>query len=213
MRKECFGSLPFSALGIFLFIHMKGYYNIIMENNRTYQTRKLITLALLSAIAYAISFISFPIFPAAGYLKLDFGNVFIMLAGFLYGPIEGIAVCLIKELFACLNSTTACTGEIANFIMTSSFIIVPSIMYKYRKGIKSVIISFAIACAIGTAVALPTNRFIVFPLYMKSMAEKMFNDAFWFVLGFNLIKTASISIVTVLMYKRLSTFLKKINAK
>ncbi len=176
-------------------------------------TKKLVTLALFTALAYLLSFLSFPIFPATPYLKLDFGNVFIMLSGFLFGPIEAIAVTLVKELLALLNSTSGGVGEIANFLMTSSFVLLPSILYRLKKGIKTVALSLSGACIIGTAVSALVNRFIVFPLYMGSAAAGVFSSAFWFVLGFNLIKTVSISVVTVLLYKRLSKFLSKIEAK
>ena len=66
------------------------------NSNKKNPTKKLVALALFTALAFIFSFWSFPIFPAAPFLKLDFGNVFIMLSGFLFGPIEAIAVTLIK---------------------------------------------------------------------------------------------------------------------
>ncbi len=180
---------------------------------KTISTKKLVTLALFTALAYIVSFLSFPIFPATPYLKLDFGNVFIMLCGFLFGPFEAIAVTLVKELLALLNTTSGGVGEIANFLMTSSFVLLPSVLYRFKKGIKTVALSLGGACAIGTAVSALVNRFIVFPLYMGDAAADVFGSVFWFVIAFNVIKTVAISIVTVLLYKRLSGFLKKIEVK
>ena len=62
---------------------------------------------------------------------------------------------------------------------------------------------------IATGVALLTNRFINFPLYMGAGAAKVFAESFWFILAFNLVKTVAISILTLLLYKRLSNFLKR----
>ncbi len=187
-----------------------------MKNNRTNKkipTKKLVALALFTAFAFVFSFWSFPIFPATPYLKLDFGNVFIMLSGFLFGPVEAIGVTLVKELLALTNTTSGGVGEIANFIMTSSFVILPSVVYRFRKGIKTVALSLSGACVIGTTVSAFVNRFIVFPLYMGEAAAAVFNSAFWFVIGFNLIKTVAISVVTVLLYKRLSRFLTKFEVR
>ena len=92
---------------------------------------------------------------------------------------------------------------------TTAFILLPSIVYQFRKGLCWVIPCLVAACFIGTGAALLTNRFITFPLYMKGAAAAVFADVFWFIVGFNLIKTASISLLTVLLYKRLSNFLKK----
>ena len=166
-------------------------------------------MGLFVALSYVLSFFEFPVFPATPYLKLDFCNVFIMLPAFLLGPVEGILVCALKEILSLIDSSSGGVGEIANFLMTSAFILLPSIVYQFRKGFKTVALSLAGACFIGTGVALLANRFIVFPLYMGGAAPAVFNSAFWYVLAFNLIKTASISIVTVLLYKRLSIFLKK----
>ena len=184
-----------------------------MLNRKFFSTKKLVTMALFVAISYILSFLSFSIFPQASYMKLDFGNVFILMPALAIGPIEGIVICLLKELLCLINSTTAGTGELANFIMTSSYIIIPAIVYKYKKGIASVIISLCAACAVGTTVATLTNRFIIFPLYMGDAAAGVFASVFWLVIAFNVIKTVSISLVSFITYKRLSGFLKKISVK
>ena len=57
-----------------------------------WSTRQLVTMALLCAIAILLSFVEFPIFPAAPYLKYDASFVAVMVAGFAYGPASGVAV-------------------------------------------------------------------------------------------------------------------------
>ncbi len=178
---------------------------------RRFTTKRLVLMGLFVALSYVISFLEFPIFPATPYLKLDFCNVFILLPAFLLGPVEGVLVCGLKEILSLIDSSSGGAGEVANFLMTSAYILLPAILYQFRKGFKTVACSLAGACVIGTATALLVNRFIVFPLYMGDAAAGVFSGAFWFVLAFNLIKTASISVVTVLLYKRLSVFLKKKN--
>ena len=180
---------------------------------KRFSTRRLVALALFTAMAYVISMLSFPIFPATPYLKLDFGNVFILLSAFLFGPIEGIVVCLLKEVLSLINSSSGGVGEIANFLMTTGYILIPAIVYRCKKGLKAVLFSLVAACFFGTAVALVANRWIVFPLYMKDAAAGVFASVFWFVTAFNLIKTASIGVVSFLLYKRLSGFMKKIAVK
>ena len=69
--------------------------------------------------------------------------------------------------------------------------------------------SLAGACVIATTVSLMVNH-ILFPMYMGESGEQLFYDAFWLIALFNIIKTVSISVLTVLLYKRLSNFLKKI---
>ena len=61
-------------------------------------TRQIVGTALFAALSFAVSLLEFPIFPAASFLKLDFSAVFVLLGGFMYGPIAGIIVCAVKEL-------------------------------------------------------------------------------------------------------------------
>ena len=184
-----------------------------------FTAKRIAFMSVFVALSYAVSFLEIPL-PLFGaeFLKLDLGNVFIVLISFLLGPLEGVLVCLMKEGLRCLTSTSLCAGELANFIITSSYLLFPSILYKYRKTLKTVIISLAVACLIATAVALLGNRFLIFPtfalllggtIYGMSVAEAF--SAFWVALVvFNLIKTVAVSVLTLLLYKRLSNFLKKL---
>ena len=176
---------------------------------KRFSAKRIALMAVFVALSFAISLLDFPIFPTTPFLKLDFGNVFILLIGFLLGPIEGIMVCAVKESLRILVSTSGGIGELANMLMTSSYILLPSVVYHFRKGIKTVAWTLAVACVIGTATALFANRFINFPLYMGDGAKSVFKEVFWFIVAFNIIKTVSISVLTLLLYKRLSNFLKK----
>ncbi len=174
-----------------------------------FSAKRLALMAVFVALSYAVSWFEIPIFPATPFLKLDLGNVFILLISFLLGPIEGVIVCLLKEGLRALGSSSGGVGEIANILMTSSYILLPSIAYHFRKGFKTVLWALAAACLLGTVAALLSNRFINFPLYMGDGAASFFAEVFWYVAAFNLIKTVSVSLLTVLLYKRLSNFLKK----
>ncbi len=177
---------------------------------RRLSAKRLAVMAVFVALSYAVSFLEIPLFPSAPFLKLDFGNAFILLIGFLLGPIEGMVVCLIKEGLRMLSSTSGGVGEIANILVTWAYILLPSILYRFHKGLRVVIPSLALACLLGTATALLSNRFINFPLYMGENALSAFREFFWIIVAFNLIKTAAVSVLTILLYKRLSKFLKKL---
>ncbi len=177
---------------------------------KRFSAKRIALMAVFSALSFAISLLDFPIFPATPFLKLDFGNVFILLISFLLGPVEGVMVCAVKESLRILVSTSGGIGELANMLVTSSYILLPSIVYHFRKGFKTVAWTLSVACLIGTGVALLANRYINFPLYMGAGAAAVFAQVFWFIVAFNLIKTVVISVLTLLLYKRLSNFLKKI---
>ncbi len=183
-----------------------------------FTTKRLVLMAVFVALSYAVSFLEIPMpLFGANFLKLDFGNVFIVLISFLLGPIEGVVVCLLKEGLRCLTSSSMCAGEIANFIVTSAYILLPSILYKVKRSLKTVLITLSASCLIATGVALLANRFIIFPTYAYLFGGNIFGmtvqeafSAFWVaVLLFNLIKTVAVGLLTLLVYKRLSNAFKK----
>lgn len=175
-------------------------------------TQKTVGIALFSALAFVVSLLEFPIFPAAPFLKLDFSAVFILLGGFMYGPIAGIIICAIKELIRfIMGSATGGVGEIANFLVITSLIIIPTIVYRFKKGLPIVIITLIAGALTMTAAALVSNRFIMFPLYMGESAVAVFNSVWYYIIFFNLIKGFAVSAIVFLLYKRVSWLFKKIN--
>ena len=180
-----------------------------------FSAKRLALMAVFVALAFSVSIVSFSLFPSTPvfFLELDFGNVFILLISFLLGPIEGVIVCVLKESLRIFAGITGGVGELANMLMTSAFLLLPAIVYQYRKTLKAVVLSLSGACVIGTIAALLINRFITFPLFgevfLHTDGVALFFANFWLIVAFNLIKTTAISVVTLLLYKRLSNFLKR----
>ena len=177
-----------------------------------FSSKRLALMAIFVALSFSVSLLSFSLFPASPvfFLELDFGNVFILLISFLLGPVEGVIVCVLKETLRIFAGSTGGIGELANMLMTSAYILLPSIVYQYKKGIKWVVVTLIAACFIGTGAALLVNRFITFPLFLGEDGVAVFEEGFWLIVAFNLIKTVSIGIMTLLLYKRLSNFIKHI---
>lgn len=185
---------------------------------KRFSTKRLALMAIFVALSYAVSFLEIPLpLFGASFLKLDFGNVFIVLISFALGPIEGISVCFLKEGLRALSSSSLCAGELANFLITSVYILLPSWCYLYKRTLKTVVITLSVSCLTATGMALLVNRFLVFPTYAYLFGGSIFGmtvqeafAAFWIaVLLFNLLKTVLIGLLTMLLYKRLSNILKK----
>ena len=66
-----------------------------------FTVKNLAGMGVFTALAFVAYCIipEIPIFPGtpADFLKLDFSNVFIILAGFMYGPIPAIIITIVKE--------------------------------------------------------------------------------------------------------------------
>ncbi len=177
-----------------------------------FSTRMLAGTAIFTALAFGVSFLEFSVFPASAvaFLKLDFSNVFIMLAGFMYGPISALFAGILKELLCLIGSSTFGVGQIANMLIILIYVIPPSIVYLFKKGVKVVIICLCISCILQTVMALLVNKFITFPLY--GMAS-LFDSVVWLLLAFNVIKSVSVSVLTIVLYKRVGYVFEKINIR
>ena len=193
---------------------------IIKKLQDVFTTKNIAGMAIFSALAFITYLLEIPIMAStpASFLELDFSNVFVLLAGFIYGPIPAIMVTLVKETIHILVGSTGGVGEFANIILTIIFVALPTIVYQYRKGIKTVVLTLAIACILQSGASLLTNKFINFPFFMGSapfvptaFSNMMFNSMWQYIFLFNAIKTISISILTILLYKRVKHLFKMIN--
>lgn len=172
---------------------------------------RLAYMALFTALAYVVTFLEFPIFPATPFLKLDFSNVFFLIEGFIFGPVEAIVSIGIKECLSLIDTQTAGVGELANFLMSTAFVIVPSVAYRFLKGRKWVGVFLLIACFVQVGTSALVNRYINFPFYGSLFGfdgAATFKSTWGFVLLFNLIKSVSVSLLVFFVYKPLSKFIK-----
>ncbi len=180
-------------------------------------------LALFTALAYVLylPWFEFPVIPAVPFLKVDFSNTFVMIAGFSLGPAAGVAVGVLKEILHALTfSQTVGVGEIANILIMLPYVLIPSFLYKKHKGIKSVIFMFLGACAAQVVWSAPVNYLLTFPFYLNLFTHSDWVSGMRFYLGvwywaalFNLIKSVLITLAVMLLYKSISRLIKLTNAK
>ncbi|HCS73320.1 MAG TPA: ECF transporter S component [Clostridiales bacterium] len=189
-------------------------------------TRNLVKIAMLSATAFVLMLLQFPLaafFPP--FLELDVSDVPALLGGFALGPLAGILIELIKNLLHTLISGTLTggIGELSNFFVGSFLVIPASILYIRNKTKKNAIRGLLAGVISMTICACFTNYYIILPLYSKlfmpmeqiitSSPLAIVHDMKTFILfatiPFNLLKGAVVSVVTLLVYKSLSSLLHK----
>ena len=187
---------------------------------------KLVKVAILSAMAFILMFIQFPIPLAPPFMKVDLADVPALISGFAMGPIYGVLVQLIKNLLNLTKTTTGGVGELSNFIVGSLFVFISAVLYKKKKTKKNAIISMIIGMVVMTIAATISNAFFIFPLYGKimgidlnafvdmtraanSMVTSYFTLMIFSIVPFNLIKGSIEILVTRLLYKHVSPILRK----
>lgn len=178
--------------------------------NKFFSTRTIVTLAMLTAIGYGLSWLEFPIFPAAPFLKLDFSTFATLFGGYMFGLPGAIVIEGVKQLLIWgTKSSTGGVGELANFIIVTAFVVVPTVLYRFKKGRAWVAVGLGLGCVCQIGISLVCNRYINFPLFAGAGAVDMFASLWPYVLAFNAIKSVAISILVFFLYKRLSFVLKK----
>ena len=127
-------------------------------------THNLTVAAMLSAVAFILMFIECPIpmlIPA--FIKMDFSDLPALLGAFALGPVYGVIISFMKNLLHIVikGTSTACVGELSNFILGAIFSAVAGYLYKHHKSRKTAIIG-AVAGAVAMGVlSVPSNYFVV----------------------------------------------------
>ncbi len=175
------------------------------KEKTTYSAIFLAHVALFSALGVALLYLEFPLFPATPWLEMNFSDVPTLLAAFMYGPITGAAVNVIKIVVKLLISGTSTNlvGPLSNLISGTVYAVVAGLIYKLRRNKKGAILSLGASSVVFCAAMWLCNQFILLPFYGMTASEVMM-PALWWTLLFNVIKTLATCVITFVIYKPLS---------
>lgn len=185
--------------GVFLF---KG----ATVMNKKMDLKKVSVTAMLCAVAYLCMLLfKFKI----SFLTFDFKDALLAVIAFLYGPLYAVLSSVIVAFLELLSvSDTGIYGFIMNALSSSAFAGICGLVYKYRRTLSGAIIGAVLAVVSMTAVMLIAN-WVITPFYMgvpRSDVAALIPTLF---LPFNLIKGVVNMAITLLIYKPITTALKK----
>lgn len=169
-----------------------------MSGSRRISTKKLVVLALLSAIGF-ISMMLLKI-PVVSFLKYEPKDIFITLAGFLYGPLSSMAVAAVTALLEFPISETGVIGLVMNFLSSASFACVASLIYHKRDSLSSAVIGLLCGMASMTTAMMLWN-YLISPLYYHMPRTDVVPMLTTVFLPFNLIKSGINASLTMLLYQ------------
>ena len=185
--------------------------------------KKLTVIALLSAVAFLLMVLEFPVPLVPGFIKMDISEFPALIAAFIMGPVEGIAVCFIKCCLHLTMSYSAGIGELANFFIGAAFVGTAGLIYKRRNDFKGSIYGCLAGSFAMAAVSYPINLYIVYPVYSKMIPVdeiiQMYKEIlpsvgslesalFIFNVPFTFIKGLLVSVLSLLCYKKLEHLYK-----
>lgn len=173
--------------------------------SRTWSTRQLVTMALLCAIAILLSFVEFPIFPAAPYLKYDASFVAVLVGGFAYGPAAGAVIGIVEiAIHGVLMGDL--WGSIMNIIAMLGFILPAAAIYKKHRTFKGAMVGLVCGC-VGTILCAILGDLVIIPIYTGTQMSAVAALIIPVLLPFNALKAVLNAVLTGIVYKAVSNLI------
>ena len=188
------------------------------------KARRITIVAICSALAAILHIIDFPLlFLAPEFYKLDFSELPVMLCGFFLGPSAAVACEAVKILLKLLlkGTSTAFVGDFANFAVGCSLVLPAVIVYHIKKTRTCAIWGLTLGTIVLTVFGSAFNAIYLLPKFsqlfglpldtiiaMGTAINGNIHSISTFVLlavaPLNLIKGLSVSILTLLLYKKVA---------
>ncbi len=178
-----------------------------MQKARTFDTKRLVVMALLCALAYA-SVALFRV-PVVLFLKYEPKDCILAICGMLYGPLPAITTAAVVALLELVTvSDTGLIGLLMNVLSSVLFIVPSAVLYQRRRTLKNAVIGLIVGALLMTAGMLLWN-WLVTPWYMHMPRQVIVELLLPAFLPFNLFKAGMNAVLTVLLYKTVVTTLRK----
>lgn len=197
-------------------------------NSNLLSPKNIAKIAILAALSAILMQFRTPLPFAPNFIDFDVAEVPALIGGFAMGPIPGLIIVALKIFikFLISGTSTAFIGELSNLVVNGSLVVVAAVYYKRNRTFKGAIISMILAVLTMATVATLSNYFIMFPLYanvygieleglvqMGAKVNPLVSDyktlMLFTIVPFNLLKGIVTSLITTLLYPRISPILKK----
>lgn len=169
--------------------------------------KKLTVTAMICALSIVAMFVfRFNVM----FLTFDFKDAVMAIAALIYGPLTGIACVAATTIIESLSvGDTGIYGLIMDFISSSTFVVLCGLIYKYKRSFSGAIIA-AICTVIAVPAVMVAANLIITPLYLENTTiHDVVKMIIPLLLPFNVSKALMNSALMLIIYKPLSTILKK----
>lgn len=149
---------------------MKVMKTIAAQKKYASQNVRMLTMsAVLSAISFILAFLEFPVPLSPSFARMDLSDLPALIGALTYGPVAGIFIERIKNALQLLTSSTGGIGELANFIMGSSFAAAAGALYQFHKTKRNAVIACLFASLVMGITAAVVNYYILLPVFETFM--------------------------------------------
>ena len=173
------------------------------------KTRTMVSLGLLTAIAYVVMLLSKLLPQVYGFLQFDLKDTVICIGGFIFGPLAAAMVSVVVAFIEMITvSDTGPIGLLMNVLATCAFCCTASFIYKKKHTMSGAVIGLASGTIALTIVMLLWN-YLITPIYMmmdRAFVASLLIPVF---LPFNLVKGGMNMAAILLLYKPVVGALRK----
>lgn len=224
-------SFVLECLGIFIALFVLA---LLFERYALKQKKKLGSThflsytAIFSAMAGVLMFIEIPLFFAPSFYEIDLSEIPVMICTFYLGPVAGVVAEFLKVVVKLVlkGTSTAFVGDFANFVVGCSFVLPASCIYHLRRSKKSALTGMIVGMFVMTVFGSLFNAVYLLPTFadifgmpldaiigmgtaVNSSINSVSTLVLFAVVPFNLLKGVIVTVLTMLLYKRISPLLHK----
>ncbi len=192
------------------------------------RVHRMTIIAMLTAIAEVLMLLEFPLTFLPAFYEIDFSELPVIIGACTLGPVGGVLIEFLKvtvNLF--INGTaTAFVGEFANFCLGCGYVVPAAILYYAKKTKKSATVGLILGTCTVVIGGCFLNAFLLLPAYgaaygmdmaaivamgskVNGFIENLLTFVVFAVVPFNFIKYGLTSVVTLVIYKKISHLLKR----
>ena len=199
----------------------------LLNKRQVTPARRVTIVGICAAIATVLHILDFPlVFLAPEFYKLDLSEVPVLLCGFYLGPSATVACEGVKILLKLLlkGTSTAFVGDFANFFVGCSLVLPSAIVYHIRKTKTGALLGMAVGTLCITVFGsafnalyllpkfaqlyeLPLDTIIAMGTAINGNVSTVTSFVLFCVAPLNLIKGIVVSVLTLVLYKRVEKLL------
>ena len=199
----------------------------LIKDRRTISSaRSVAFIAMFGAIAAVLMYIEIPLFFAPPFYEIDLSEIPVLICTVYLGPVAGVVCEFVKVVLKLFlkGTSTAFVGDFANFVVGCALVLPASILYHTKKSKKRAIWGLVIGTLCMTVFGSAFNAIYLLPKFaqlygmpleaivgMGTDVNPAINSVSTLVLfavvPFNILKGILVSVLTMLLYKRVERLL------
>ena len=174
-------------------------------NTNKWDTRQLVTMALMCAIGVLLSFVEFPLLPGVTWLKYDASAMPAMVCGFAFGPAAGLAVGVVGAVIHGILMADF-SGAVMNILVVAGFILPAALVYRRSRTFKSGVVGLVLSAITATVMAILGNL-VITPMWLGVPLDAVVAMILPILTPFNLLKAGINAVLTLIVYKSISNLI------